>query len=93
MNDSDSGEPVAPDSPEGQLILVEAVRSLERRLSPETRATLCEVKSVPSDSSLKSIYAYLQCSFHSKQIWTYFATRILRRSSQSQIDSAGMNCG
>ena len=40
LNDSDSSEPVAPDSPEGQLILVEAVRSLERRLSPEARATL-----------------------------------------------------
>lgn len=33
-------EPVEPDSPEGQLILVEAVRSLERRLSPEARATI-----------------------------------------------------
>ncbi|HVS83294.1 MAG TPA: hypothetical protein VHE60_16320 [Pyrinomonadaceae bacterium] len=41
VNDTDSCEPVAPDSPEGQLILVEAVRSLERRLSPETRATIC----------------------------------------------------
>lgn len=33
-------EPVEPDSPEGQLILVEAVRSLERRLSPQARATI-----------------------------------------------------
>ena len=41
LDDSDSCEPVEPDSPEGQLILVEAVRSLERRLSPETRATIC----------------------------------------------------
>ena len=41
LNDTDSCEPVAPDSPEGQLILVEAVRSLERRLSPEARATIC----------------------------------------------------
>lgn len=40
LNDSDACEPVEPDSPEGQLILVEAVRSLERRLSPETRATI-----------------------------------------------------
>ena len=40
LDDSDSCEPVEPDSPEGQLILVEAVRSLERRLSPETRATI-----------------------------------------------------
>jgi hypothetical protein len=41
LNDTDVCEPVAPDSPEGQLILVEAVRSLERRLSPETRALIC----------------------------------------------------
>ena len=30
INDADLSEPVAPDSPEGQVILVEAVRSLER---------------------------------------------------------------
>jgi hypothetical protein len=41
LNDPDSCEPIEPDSPEGQLLLVEAVRSLERRLSPEARATLC----------------------------------------------------
>ena len=40
LNDSDSCEPVAPDSPEGQVILVEAVRSLESRLSPETREAM-----------------------------------------------------
>ncbi len=39
--DSVDGEPVEPDSPEGQLILVEAVRTLERRLSPEARASVC----------------------------------------------------
>jgi hypothetical protein len=43
LNDSDSCEPIEPDSPEGQLLLVEAVRSLERRLSPEVRAALCAV--------------------------------------------------
>jgi len=40
LDDTDAGEPVAPDSPEGQQILVEAMRTLERRLSPETRATI-----------------------------------------------------
>lgn len=40
LNESDSCEPVEPDSPEGQLILVEAVRSLERRLLPEARAMI-----------------------------------------------------
>ena len=43
LNDTDSCEPVTPDSPEGQVILVEAVRSLERRLSPETRAAMCVI--------------------------------------------------
>ena len=40
LNDSDVCEPVEPDSAEGQLILVEAVRSLEQRLSPEARALI-----------------------------------------------------
>jgi hypothetical protein len=47
LNDTDVCEPVAPDSPEGQLILVEAVRSLERRLLPETRAALCNESEHP----------------------------------------------
>jgi hypothetical protein len=40
LNYSDDCEPVEPDSPEGQAILVEAVRTLERRLSPEAHATI-----------------------------------------------------
>jgi hypothetical protein len=40
LDDSDSSVPVATDSPEGQLILVEAMRSLERRLLPEVRAPI-----------------------------------------------------
>lgn len=40
LNDTDSCERVEPDSVEGQLILFEAVRSLEQRLSPEARAEL-----------------------------------------------------
>lgn len=40
VNDTNPCEPVEPDSPEGQRILVEAVRSLERRLSPEARALI-----------------------------------------------------
>lgn len=38
--DSDLCEPVEPDSPEGQHILIEAIRSLERRLLPEALATI-----------------------------------------------------
>lgn len=40
LNDNDSCEPIEPDSPEGQQILIEAVRSLERRLLPDARATI-----------------------------------------------------
>jgi hypothetical protein len=40
LDDTTVCEPVEPESPEGQLILVEAVRSLERRLSAETLATM-----------------------------------------------------
>jgi len=40
LNDNELCEPIEPDSLEGQQILIEAVRSLERRLSPELRATI-----------------------------------------------------
>lgn len=40
IDDSNQCEPVDLDSPEGQLILAEALRSLERRLLPETRFTI-----------------------------------------------------
>lgn len=40
LNDTNACEPISPDSPEGQVILVEAVRSLEQRLSPEARALI-----------------------------------------------------
>jgi hypothetical protein len=40
LDDRGADEAVEPDSPEGQLILLEAVRSLEQRLSAETLATI-----------------------------------------------------
>jgi hypothetical protein len=68
LNDTDVCEPVEPDSPEGQLILVDAVRSLERRLSPEARATIWigEDKFVPNRSTLKRFYCKLRSFFHPK---------------------------
>ena len=68
LDDADVCEPVAPDSPEGQLILVEAVRSLERRLSTETRATIWsgEYKFVPNRSIFKHFYYNLRAMFHAK---------------------------
>jgi len=62
LEESDSCEPVEPDSPEGQLILVEAVRSLEQRLSAEGRALLCAAQqtSVPNGSKRNSFWFTLQ---------------------------------
>jgi hypothetical protein len=62
---SDSCEPVAPDSPEGQLILVEAVRSLEQRLSPEARALIsaAHIDPVPRRSMLKRFCLRLRSFF------------------------------
>jgi hypothetical protein len=60
LNDSDLCEPVEPDSPEGQLILVDAVRVLERRLSPETRATIFRGRSaLLTKDLLRSIYNFI----------------------------------
>lgn len=60
LNDSDSCEPVAPDSPEGQLILVEAVRSLEQRMLPETRAANSSEGDTTSQSHSNRFYGKLQ---------------------------------
>jgi hypothetical protein len=59
-NHSDSCAPIKPDSPEGQLLLVEAVRSLEHRLSPETRAAMCDATTFPHYSDRKWLYLRLQ---------------------------------
>ena len=40
LNDSDVGEPVEPDTPEGQLLLMEAMSALELRLSSEAREAI-----------------------------------------------------
>ena len=65
LEKSDSCEPVAPESPEGQLILVEAVRSLEQRLSPEGRALLCAGQNdlAQNRSTLKRFYLRLRSFF------------------------------
>ena len=62
LNDTDVCEPVAPDSPEGQLILVEAVRSLEQRLSPEGRTLFCAGQDTlaPNGPNRNGFYLKLQ---------------------------------
>jgi hypothetical protein len=60
LADSDSSEPVAPDSAEGQMILVEAVRSLERRLSPEARAVICADRNALTSHDLNQNRSYLK---------------------------------
>ena len=64
LNDSDSCEPVTPDSPEGQVILVEAVRSLERRLSPETRALISAGQDTAPNGSNRTAFRINSQSFY-----------------------------
>ena len=62
MSNSDLCEPVEPDSLEGQQILVDAVRSLERRLTPEARATICADRNalIPNDSNRNILFLKLR---------------------------------
>src|SRR5258705_13926738 len=61
-NDTDSCESVAPDSPEGQLMLVEAVCFLERRFAEEARATICAGQKTltPNRPNQNALYLKLQ---------------------------------
>jgi len=63
----DSCEPVEPDSPEGQLILVDAVRSLQQRLSPEARALICADQNTlaPNGSNRNAFHINLQSFYQS----------------------------
>ena len=62
LADTDSCEPVEPGSREGQLILVDAVRSLEGRLSPEARAAICADRNalIPNDSNRNVLFLKLR---------------------------------
>jgi hypothetical protein len=70
LADTDSCEPVEPDSPEGQRILVEAVRSLEQRLSSESRALLCAGPDtfVSHGSSFTRFYSRLRSFFQPDEL-------------------------
>ena len=67
LDDSNSCEPVEPDSPEGQLILVDAVRSLQQRLSPEARALICagQSTSISNGSNRTAFHIKLQSLYQS----------------------------
>ena len=82
-NDADSCKPVEPDSPEGQLMLVEAVRSLKRRISPEARRLICtnEETMALHCTTLKHLYRWLRSFIHSN-VLRLTRTKILRRSNQ-----------
>ena len=76
LNDSDVSEPVAPDSPEGQQILIEAVRSLEQRLSPEARGMSAGRPFQPDGLDQNCLFLKLQ-SFY--QLTCAKALRFARR--------------
>ncbi len=67
LNYRDLCDPVEADSPEGQLILIEAVRSLEQRLTPEARATICADQNTlaPNHSNRNGFYLKLQSFYQS----------------------------
>jgi hypothetical protein len=83
LADSDSSEPVAPDSAEGQMILVEAVRSLERRLSPEARATICADRNALGTSDLNRNDFYLKL----RSIYD-FIPKVLRFTRKEKSNAA-----
>ncbi len=62
LNDSDLSKPVEPDIREGLLILVEAMRSLERCLSADARAAIYadQNKLVPNRPNRNGFYLKLQ---------------------------------
>jgi len=74
LDDADACEPVEPASPEGQQILVEAVRSLERRLSPEALQTIRSSRNlpVPIVETRSRFYLMLQSFCH------FVCQRVLR---------------
>lgn len=78
LNDSADCEPVEPDSPEGQMILVEALLSLEQRLTPEARALTSTGHDTlaPKVSSQNWFYLKLQ-SFY--QLVCPKALRVVRK--------------
>jgi hypothetical protein len=79
LNDSDSCEPVKSDSPEGQLILIEAVRSLEQRLSPETRAAMCAFPVTTSPDSSRN-----RLCFQLHSLYQRACSRALRFASKEK---------
>jgi len=61
--DRDLGESIASDSPEGQLLLVEAVQSLQSQLSPEARAALWSTPLTPSSRGSPYLVLRPLCNF------------------------------
>ena len=69
LNDKDSSEPVSPESDEGQLIIVEAIRSLERHLLPDVHVATSssdEATSLEPPSGLRSRFQSLYRLIHRK---------------------------
>jgi len=83
VNDSDLCEPVEPDSPEGQQILVDAVRSLERRLTPEARAAICADRNALTSNDLNQNRSYLKL----RSIYESFS-KVLRFTRKEKSNAA-----
>lgn len=74
LDDTSAYDLVEPASPEGQQILVEAVRSLERRLSPQALETIRSGRTaiIPGDSRRTGFQLWLQ------SLSQFFGPRALR---------------
>jgi hypothetical protein len=65
LNDADSGDQIPFQSEEGQMIIADAVRSLERRLTLETRAALSMPATLVQQPARRTrIFFRLQSIFH-----------------------------
>ena len=60
IHDSDLCVPIEPDSPEGQELLADAVRTLEQRLTPAARAPICPGKHPPTPKAPNQNYFCLK---------------------------------
>ena len=87
LSDSEECDPVEPDSPEGQLILVEAVRTLEQRLTPETRATISlgPNTGTPNGSSRKRF-----CS-NPQSFYQFICQKVFLLFSKGEMKNAHFN--
>ena len=82
LKDTGVDEPIEPDSPEGQMILAEAMLSLKRRLLPETQSAMASGEITADLNRAKHNVLSRQLQALSQFIWPEslrFARRLARK--------------